>query len=87
MTVESVTSSSVIVVVALGQRLYSGQSCSFDLKFDLVDNGGSTDRDLRIGNNSDVVPRLGLRQPEHARQLGHGRLPARLSPSRRSSEA
>jgi tetratricopeptide (TPR) repeat protein len=49
-TVESATSSSVIVVVELGQRLYSGQSCSVDVKFDLVDNGGSTDRDLRIGN-------------------------------------
>jgi len=49
-TVESVTSSSFIVVVALGQRLYSGQSCSVNVMFDLVDNGGSTDRDLRIGN-------------------------------------
>jgi len=49
-TAESVSSSGVVVLVALGQRLYSGQSCSVDVKFDLVDAGGSTDRDLRIGS-------------------------------------
>jgi tetratricopeptide (TPR) repeat protein len=48
---ESVTSSSVIVVVGLGERLYSDQSGSFTLKFDLVDTGGSTDRDFRISDN------------------------------------
>jgi tetratricopeptide (TPR) repeat protein len=49
-TVESSTSSGVIVVVGLGERLYSGMSATFSLKFDLVDSGGSTDRDFRIGN-------------------------------------
>jgi tetratricopeptide (TPR) repeat protein len=48
---ESVTSSSVILVVGLGERLYSDQSGSFTLKFDLVDAGGSTDRDFRISDN------------------------------------
>ena len=37
--------------VPFGLRLYSGQSISFDLKFDLMDMGGSTDRDLRIGQD------------------------------------
>jgi hypothetical protein len=50
-TVLSATGSGVVVLVGFGQRLYSGQSGSFDLKFDLVDSGGSTDRDLRIGHN------------------------------------
>ena len=49
-TVESATTSGAIVVVALGERLYSGMSTTFSLKFDLVDSGGSTDRDFRIGN-------------------------------------
>lgn len=50
-TLESVTAAGVNVVVGLGQRLYSGQSSSFDFRFDLVDTGGSTDRDLRLGHN------------------------------------
>ncbi len=50
-TVQSVTSSSVIIVVGLGQRLYAGQSGTVFLKFDLIDTGGSTDRDLRIGHD------------------------------------
>ncbi len=50
-TVESVATSGVTVIVGLGQRLYSGQSGTFDLRFDLVDTGGSTDRDLRLGHN------------------------------------
>lgn len=51
LTVESVNDSGVTVYVYLGQRLYSGQTTSFGLYFDLVDKGGSTDRDLRIGYN------------------------------------
>jgi tetratricopeptide (TPR) repeat protein len=50
-TVQSTSASGVIVVVALGQRLYSGESGSVSLKFDLVDSGGSTDRDLRLSHN------------------------------------
>ena len=43
--------SGVVVAVLLGQRLYSGEKASFDVTFDLVDSGGSTDRDLRFGRN------------------------------------
>ena len=50
-TLESATNSSVIIVVGLAERLYSSQSWSFDLHFDMVDAGGSTDRDLRLGRN------------------------------------
>ena len=45
------TQSGVVVSVAFRQRLYSGQSVSFSLDFDVVDMGGSTDRDLRIGQD------------------------------------
>ena len=48
---ESATTSSVVIVVGLADRLYSGQSGSFSLSFDLVDAGGSTDRDLRLGTS------------------------------------
>ena len=50
-TVQSSSSSGVIVVGGLGQRLYSGQSGSVDLQFDIVDLGGSPDRDLRVSRN------------------------------------
>jgi hypothetical protein len=50
-TVESTSASGVSVVVGLGQRLYSGQSGSVEVQFDLVDIGGSPDRDLRISRN------------------------------------
>jgi hypothetical protein len=38
----------VVLDVAFDRRLYSGQNVSFELRFDLVDSGSSTDRDLRI---------------------------------------
>lgn len=50
-TLLSASASGVTVMVGLGQRLYSGQSGSVHLRFDLVDNGGSTDRNLRISRN------------------------------------
>ncbi|HEX7495871.1 MAG TPA: tetratricopeptide repeat protein, partial [Candidatus Limnocylindrales bacterium] len=50
-TVQSASGAGVIVVAGLGQRLYSGQSGSVELGFDLVDPGGSPDRDLRISRN------------------------------------
>jgi Flp pilus assembly protein TadD len=50
-TVQSASGAGVIVVVGLGQRLYSGQTGSVELQFDLVDPGGSPDRDLRISRN------------------------------------
>jgi len=49
--VQSASGAGVIVVVGLGQRLYSGQSGSVELQFDVVDPGGSPDRDLRISRN------------------------------------
>lgn len=49
-TVVSAGPSGAIVVVGLGERLYSGASATFSLRFDLVDSGGSTDRDFRIGH-------------------------------------
>ena len=48
-TVDSVVPAGVIVTVGLGGRLYSGASTTFSLRYDLVDSGGSTDRDFRIG--------------------------------------
>lgn len=51
MSVTADEPSGVVVYVPFRQRLYSGQSVSFELKFDLVDMGGSTDRDLRIGQD------------------------------------
>ncbi|HEX7612467.1 MAG TPA: hypothetical protein VF371_06795, partial [Candidatus Limnocylindrales bacterium] len=38
----------VVLDVAFDRRLYSGQNVSFELRFDLIDSGNSTDRDLRI---------------------------------------
>ena len=50
-TLQSASASGVTVSMGLGQRLYSGESGSVHLKFDLVDTGGSTDRNLRISRN------------------------------------
>jgi tetratricopeptide (TPR) repeat protein len=50
-SVQAASALGVVVLVGFGRRLYSGQSMPFVLKFDLVDKGGSTDRDLRIGHN------------------------------------
>jgi hypothetical protein len=41
----------VVLYVAFSSRLHSGESCSIELRFDIVDSGGSTDRDLRIGRD------------------------------------
>jgi tetratricopeptide (TPR) repeat protein len=41
----------IVVEVGFGQRLYAGETATFDLSFQIVDRGGSTDRDLRIGRN------------------------------------
>ena len=50
-TVKSRSVSGVVVAVSLGQQLYQGDSTTLSLDFDLVDDGGSTDRDLRISRN------------------------------------
>jgi len=50
-SVQSTARSGVALLVALGRRLYSGDTDAFELTFDLVDSGGSTDRDLRLRSN------------------------------------
>jgi tetratricopeptide (TPR) repeat protein len=49
--------------VGFNRRLYGGQSTTFDLRFDLVDSGGSTDRDLRIGHNLMSFPVMAFGSP------------------------
>jgi hypothetical protein len=62
-TVQATTAAGVVVDVAFSQRLYAGQSVFFDLRFDLVDLGGSTDRDLRIGQDLISFPVRGYGSP------------------------
>ncbi len=62
-TVLSTSAAGVIVVVGLGERLYSGQSATFSLRFDLADSGGSTDRDFRIGHKVMSFPVSALGSP------------------------
>ncbi len=50
-TVIARNSSGVVLQVGFRKRLYSDQVFSFGLKFNLVDSGGSPDRDLRIGQD------------------------------------
>ena len=49
--VRAASSTGVVAEVGFGRRLYSGETATFDLAFDVVDLGGATDRDLRIGRN------------------------------------
>jgi tetratricopeptide (TPR) repeat protein len=49
--VESDTSSGVVLAVGLGRRLFDGQSATAVLDFDLLDDGGSIERDLRLSRN------------------------------------
>lgn len=49
--VRATSPSGVVAEIGLGRRLYAGQTTTLDLHFDIVDAGGSTDRDLRIGRN------------------------------------
>jgi tetratricopeptide (TPR) repeat protein len=62
-TVESIGAAGVVVTVGLGERLYSGASTTFSLRFDLVDSGGSTDRDFRIGSKVMSFPVSALGSP------------------------
>jgi hypothetical protein len=62
-TVVATVASGVVVDIDFGQRLYAGQSMLFDLKFDVVDMGGSTDRDLRIGLDIVSFPVKGFGSP------------------------
>jgi hypothetical protein len=50
-SVRASTPYGVVVGVSFQQRLYSGQQGSFEIDFDVVDSGGSTDRDLHIGQD------------------------------------
>jgi hypothetical protein len=58
--VRAVTQSGTVVFVTFRQRLLAGQSNWFDLKFDLADLGGSTDRNLRIGQDIMSFPVSGF---------------------------
>ena len=51
LSILATSQSGVVLAVSLGQRLYSGQTGRLYLTFDLVDPGGSTDRDFRFGRN------------------------------------
>jgi tetratricopeptide (TPR) repeat protein len=62
-TVDSVGAAGVTVTIGLGERLYSGASTTFSLHFDLVDSGGSTDRDFRIGHKVMSFPVSALGSP------------------------
>jgi hypothetical protein len=46
----------VVVYATFRQRLYAGQTGSLNFDFDLVDPGGSTDRDLHIGRDLASFP-------------------------------
>ena len=50
-SVAGATSAGTVVSIALGRRLYAEDTASLVVQFDLVDAGGSTDRDIRIGHN------------------------------------
>jgi tetratricopeptide (TPR) repeat protein len=62
-TIESTSTAGVMVLVNLGERLYSGMSTTFSLRFDLADSGGSTDRDFRIGHKVMSFPVSALGSP------------------------
>jgi hypothetical protein len=51
--IEARVPSGVVVGIGFPQKLYSGQSVTFGLAFDVVDSGGEPDRDLRV--SQDVV--------------------------------
>jgi hypothetical protein len=50
------TKRSLLVRINFGSRLYSGQSRTLRLTFDLVDKGGAGDRELRIGSSLVTLP-------------------------------
>ncbi len=54
----------VVVYTTFRQRLYAGDSGSFDFEFDLVDAGGSTDRDLHIGRDVASFPVVAFGSPD-----------------------
>jgi hypothetical protein len=50
------TKRSLLIRIDFGPRLYSGQSRTFRLTFDLVDKGGAGDRELRVGVSLVTLP-------------------------------
>jgi tetratricopeptide (TPR) repeat protein len=63
-TIQGLNSSGQAVSIALGERLYNGDATSLVLAFDLVDRGGSTDRDLRIGHTVMSFPVSAFGSPD-----------------------
>ena len=61
--VEGQSSAGTVVSISLGRRLYADQSISLGLTFDLVDNGGSTTRDLRLGHSIMSFPVVAFGSP------------------------
>jgi len=53
----------VVVYTTFRQRLYSGQTGTLSFEFDLVDAGGSTDRDLHIGRDVASFPVVAFGSP------------------------
>ena len=48
--VRSRTSQTTVLDMRLGQRLFSGKTAHYQLRFDLVDKGGTATRDVRVGS-------------------------------------
>jgi tetratricopeptide (TPR) repeat protein len=63
-TIQGQNSSGQAASIALGERLYDGDTASVVLAFDLVDRGGSTDRDLRIGHTVMSFPVSAFGSPD-----------------------
>jgi hypothetical protein len=63
-SVKASTSYGVVVFVAFRQRVYSGAVMPFELRFDLSDAGGSTNRDLNISPDVLSFPVSAFGSPE-----------------------
>ena len=50
------TADYTLLQMNLAQRLYSGKTATYRLRFDLVDNGGKATRDVRIGDSFASFP-------------------------------
>jgi len=55
-TVTRRTATYTMLRLGLGTRLYGGHSASYQLRFDLRDQGGSAARDVRIGDSLVAIP-------------------------------
>ena len=58
--VSKTTKDYTLLRLGLAQRLYSGKTATYRLRFDLPDPGGSATRDLRIGNSLASFPVWGF---------------------------